>query len=141
MATTEMPRPVSSAGPAPPPTRQVVPIRHLDDQPAVGAAQPEARGRGAVLKSMRHQLAGGQDSEVAYLGLEMPGGEHALGAGPGARGRLEAAEEVQRCVVEELGVRTGAGRTLKDHHGDVVAVVGVNARVRMSRSQETSGVP
>ncbi len=101
----------SPAGGCPPSTRCRSPA--TDPTALRTPRRPASVGngiRGAVLKSVRHQLTGGQDSEVAYLGLEMPGGEQALGEGPGARGRLEAAEEVQRCVVEELGVRAGAGK-------------------------------
>lgn len=104
----------------------VVAVGDFDDQSAVGAAQAQAHRRGAVLEGVRDQFARGEDAEVAELHGEAPGGQDALGEGAGARGGLDAAEELQGGVVEELGVGSGAGGLLEDHHGHVVVVVGVD---------------
>src|SRR5690606_6189454 len=102
-------------------------VGDLDDQAAVGAAQPEPHGGRAVLEGVGDEFAGGQHAQVVQLGGEAPAGQDAGGEGPGAGRRLDAAEEVQGGVAEQLALRAPARRVLEHQDGDVVVVVGGDA--------------
>lgn len=106
----------------------VVAVGHLDDEAAVGTAQPQPHRRGAVLEGVGDQFAGGQDAEVVQLGGEAPAGEDAGGEGTRAWGRFHAAEQLQGGVAEQLGLGALAGGVLEDQDGDVVVVVRGDAR-------------
>ncbi len=76
-----------------------------------------------MLEGVGDQLAGGEHAQVAQLDREAPGGQHPGGEGAGARGGLDAAEEIERRVVEQLRVRPRAGGVLDDQDRHVVVVL------------------
>ncbi len=119
----------------------VVAVRHLDDEAAVGAAQAQAHGRGAVLEAVGDQFAGRQDAEVVEFGGEAPAGEDSGGEGTRAWGRFDSAEQLQGRVAEEVAGRAAAGRVLEDQDGHVVVVVRGDAERADQAVADHLGVP
>ncbi|GFN05681.1 hypothetical protein Smic_42370 [Streptomyces microflavus] len=77
-----------------------------------------------MLERVGDQLAGGEDAEVAELDREAPGGQDPGGERSGARGGLDAAEQFERGVVEQLRVRPRTGGVLDHEDRHVVVVLG-----------------
>lgn len=100
----------------------IVAVRHLDDQAAVGTAESEAHGRGAVLEGVGDQFAGGQHAQVVQLGREAPGSQDSGSEGTRAWGRFDATEQFEGGVVEQLGRRARTRGVLDDQYGHVVVV-------------------
>lgn len=100
----------------------VVPVRHLDDQPPVGATEPQPHGGHPVLKGIGDEFAHRQHAEVMQFDREPPARQHAGGERTRAWSRLDAAQQFQRGVAEEVAVGAGVGRVLEDHDGHVVVV-------------------